>query len=642
MYTYYSIKKRCRFNISTNRKDNPNELKVCAVKSYGWRKTVQLEVVCTKHVVFHLKCGVEAFILLGVVLITTVSCGPSVNLPPEKPYNPFPENGATNMDGYKLKLSWSARDPNFFDTLRYDVYFGESPSNLELIASKISNSYVELGGKYELLLKNKKYYWRVVVWDSKNEYAEGDVWEFTTAPNYLPRLSESPTPSNGATNVPVNPVLRWDAFDPDGDALTFDLQFGEFSPPPLIASGLTVKEYRPGTLKYGTKYYWKLVVKDSKGARVEGPIWSFTTEVPLGEIKWKYRTSGYPSSRIISSPAIGSDGTIYVGGLDTLYAIRPNGTLKWWYTVDGQILSSPAVRSDWTGETVYFGSTDGILYAVDDDGNLKWRFKTDGPIESSPAVDFSGNVYVGSADGYLYAIRPDGTIKWGFKTDGAIYSSPAIGLDGTIYVGSEDGSLYAVGSDGTERWRFITGGGIYASPAIASDGTIYVGSRNNYLYAIYSWGTLRWKMPIRFKSSFITQSPYSSPVVGADGTIYVGDMDGYLWAITSYGTVKWSYKTGGPILSTPTLGNHGTVYFGSGDGYIYALRPDGSLKWRSTFYVTGGIRSSATLAADGTMYVGGLDGWLYAIYTDSFGLATLNWPKFRGNIRNTGRYGESY
>ena len=36
---------------------------------------------------------------------------------------------------------------------------------------------------------------------------------------------------------------------------------------------------------------------------------------------------------IYSSPAIGSDGTIYVGSDDCkLYAINSNGTLKWSYT----------------------------------------------------------------------------------------------------------------------------------------------------------------------------------------------------------------------------------------------------------------------------------------------------------------------
>ena len=45
--------------------------------------------------------------------------------------------------------------------------------------------------------------------------------------------------------------------------------------------------------------------------------------------KWNYTTG----SDIVSSPAIGSDGTIYFGSYDgKLYALNPNGTQKWNYT----------------------------------------------------------------------------------------------------------------------------------------------------------------------------------------------------------------------------------------------------------------------------------------------------------------------
>ena len=80
------------------------------------------------------------------------------------------------------------------------------------------------------------------------------------------------------------------------------------------------------------------------------------------------------------------------------------------------------------------------------------------------------------------------------------------------------------------------------------------------------------------------------------------------------------------------------MYVGSWDNYLYAIKPDGTLKWR---YGTGGyVVSSPAIGPDGTVYVGSWDGYLYAFQTLSFGLADSSWPKFRGNIRNTGRYGE--
>ena len=45
-----------------------------------------------------------------------------------------------------------------------------------------------------------------------------------------------------------------------------------------------------------------------------------------GTLKWSFKTGGM----VRSSPAIGSDGTIYVGSDDyKLYAINPDGTEKW-------------------------------------------------------------------------------------------------------------------------------------------------------------------------------------------------------------------------------------------------------------------------------------------------------------------------
>ena len=54
-------------------------------------------------------------------------------------------------------------------------------------------------------------------------------------------------------------------------------------------------------------------------------------------LKWSFTTGGVI---MYSSPAIGSDGTIYVGS-DKLYAINPNGTFKWSYTTGEDIDSSP-------------------------------------------------------------------------------------------------------------------------------------------------------------------------------------------------------------------------------------------------------------------------------------------------------------
>ena len=72
-----------------------------------------------------------------------------------------------------------------------------------------------------------------------------------------------------------------------------------------------------------------------------------------------------PAIRCFSSPAISADGTIFFGSSNDrhLYAVNPDGTLKWKFTT-GAILSidsSPAIGAD---GTIYFSSDDGNLYAV--------------------------------------------------------------------------------------------------------------------------------------------------------------------------------------------------------------------------------------------------------------------------------------
>ena len=90
---------------------------------------------------------------------------------------------------------------------------------------------------------------------------------------------------------------------------------------------------------------------------------------------------------------------------------------------------------------------DSYLYAINPDGTLKWKLKVDNAIViASPVIAAEGTVYIGSRDGYLYAINPDGTLKWKFKTGGMIHSTPAIDDKGTIYIGSDDGYLYAIGN----------------------------------------------------------------------------------------------------------------------------------------------------------------------------------------------------
>jgi outer membrane protein assembly factor BamB/Leucine-rich repeat (LRR) protein len=336
-------------------------------------------------------------------------------------------------------------------------------------------------------------------------------------------------------------------------------------------------------------------------------------------VKWKFQTGGF----VASSPAIGSDGTVYVGSGDNyLYAVKSDGTLKWKFQTENIVGSSPAIGSD---GTVYVGSEGNYLYAIKSDGTLKWKFHTGVQVRSSPAIGSDGTVYVGSFDNYLYAVTSDGTLKWKFQTNDQVSSSPAIDTDGRVYVGSNDNYLYAIKSDGTLKWKFRSGGVVASSPAIGSDGTVYVGSQDNSLYAVTSDGTLKWK----FQTGGLINM--SSPAIGSDGTVYVGSFDSYLYAVKSDGTLKWKFQTNDQVPCSPAIGSDGTVYVGSQDNFFYAVKSDGLWKWK--FQTDGAFESSPAIGSDGTVYVGSLDSYLYAFAPETPGTGTIPDPNLEAAIR---------
>ncbi len=359
---------------------------------------------------------------------------------------------------------------------------------------------------------------------------------------------------------------------------------------------------------------------------------------PRVEVKWTHKLGG----SVHSSPAIGSDGTIYVGSADgRVYALEPNpttapqGKVKWFYETGGDVTSSPVIGSD---GTIYVGSNDRKVYALEPNpttapqDRVKWFYATGGGVvDSSPAIGSDGTIYVGSGDRKVYAFEPDPTtapqdrVKWSYETGGDVNSSPAIGSDGTIYVGSDDRKVYAFEPDPTTapqdrvKWSYETGGDVNSSPVIGSDGTIYVGSNDRKVYAFEPDPTTA--SQDRVKWSYETGGGVdSSPAIGSDGTIYLSS-GGAIYALEPDPTtapqarVKWSYNSGS-VFSSPAIGSDGTIYVGSGHGKVYAFEsdpttaPQGKAKWS---YEGSGIFSSPAIGSDGTIYIGSSDGMVYAL-----------------------------
>ena len=304
-----------------------------------------------------------------------------------------------------------------------------------------------------------------------------------------------------------------------------------------------------------------------------GKIYCINTS--KGEVRWFLNVREIPEVKadpyhygggFVSSPAIGTDGTIYIGsgdwwgdqwleakrmGIDfrdvvkrrfsdrRLYAINPDGTLKWMFEIEEtdthrtSIFGCPAIGAD---GTIYFGAFNGIFYALRDEGSKPrelWRHEVKGePLASAPtryqefwgsaAMDHDGSIYVGNNDYNVYAFDPNGKIKWKFKTRNEVYQSITIGATGTIYTGSEDGNFYAINPDGTKKWAWRhEGRGIPFTASITEDETVIFGmSGADLIVAINGHtGQHKWICKVTDKDS--EDGTCNDPVIAQDGTIYI-------------------------------------------------------------------------------------------------------------------------
>jgi CubicO group peptidase (beta-lactamase class C family) len=199
------------------------------------------------------------------------------NQAPNTPSNPEPDDNETDVN-IDIELSWTGGDPND-GPVTYDVYFGTTSPPPKVESNQSGKTY-----NPGLLEFETTYYWKIIAWDEFDLSKEGPVWSFTTEENLPPNTPDDPNPSDGATDVPIEKILRWTGGDPNsGDTVTYDVYFGKSSPPPLVEEEISDTSYDPATVDLDTTYYWQIVAEDSQGLTTPGLIWSFTTELEPNE-----------------------------------------------------------------------------------------------------------------------------------------------------------------------------------------------------------------------------------------------------------------------------------------------------------------------------------------------------------------------
>jgi outer membrane protein assembly factor BamB len=350
-----------------------------------------------------------------------------------------------------------------------------------------------------------------------------------------------------------------------------------------------------------------------------------------GSLKWKFDTEG----KVISSPVVDSDGKVYVGsdgkaGHGRVYAFnpadrlnQPNGSTlntsnEWLFYTPNNIDSSPAIGAD---GTVYIGDEQGHFYALYPDSRLadpngdetslnpanEWEFAHAGFSKTS-----KGRPAIGPA----LDVDPSGNRK-------RVYITSLDAADSTLYALDPADRLAGEAFPGPHEWSFDTGDASEFMPtADPNSGVIFTDEMGNEIRALFPNGNSKWVTVIGTDNF--------TPVIGKDGIVYAtgitGSSTGKLTALNSTsGEIIWQFTDSdnlGDVRTTPAIAPDGSIYFGSDDGLLYAVNPDGTRKWTFPIPVDtndSNGHSSPTVGNDGTVYIGSSSDFnLYAINNFTF------------------------
>jgi len=106
-----------------------------------------------------------------------------------------------------------------------------------------------------------------------------ELWVYYES-NEPPNTPTNEDPDDGETNVSRTTDLDWTCSDPNGDTLYYTVYFekNDSSPDNIIKNDATGSFADPGTLEYGSHYYWRVKADDHNGGVTWGPVWDFYTE----------------------------------------------------------------------------------------------------------------------------------------------------------------------------------------------------------------------------------------------------------------------------------------------------------------------------------------------------------------------------
>ena len=176
----------------------------------------------------------------------------------------FNWGSSLDLDGDAINYTMQIAKDNLFSQIVHDTNIKETKTTFTLD-------------------KGKAYYWRVKATDSRNESSSfASTFQFYTegiaSENHSPFSPVLVSPKLSSVVQSTTATLEWTASDVDNDTLVYDIFFGTQNPPLQKLSANQSETILNVEVASSKEYFWKVVVKDSKGAQSIGQVWNFKTD----------------------------------------------------------------------------------------------------------------------------------------------------------------------------------------------------------------------------------------------------------------------------------------------------------------------------------------------------------------------------
>jgi hypothetical protein len=308
-----------------------------------------------------------------------------------------------------------------------------------------------------------------------------------------------------------------------------------------------------------------------------------------GRVRWRFQAA---DSFIFAKPAVGPDGTIYAAGTyGHIYAITPDGGLKWMIRPSGGIHGTIAVGPD---SSIYIGGNGGVQ-AFDRYGNRKWTVPLNSTIMAGPNIGPDGNIYVvdnlrwSASPSGAVVISPAGQVLW---SGGRYYNRGANDLakeivfdNGRGYFFSEGdqgaiGGLATVNLGGGIGWAHPQGVG-FTSGAWPTGGT--TACLTSTIERLSGNGSRIWALNY---SLLGFGQPKGHVMVAPNGNSYLFMTSTQLHGISAAGVKLFSTTVGGVLSEAGMRPDGGAILVGNAPNFgqpahVRAYGSNGALLWQS-------------------------------------------------------------